>query len=161
MKVTRVVAFDPGYERLGVAVIERAHGRDTLVYSDCIRTDKNLPFPERLRLLGEATEKILKKFKPDAAALENVYFEKNAKTALLVSQVRGMLCYIAAAKGLTVWEYTPLEVKMAVTGYGRSDKRAIAALVPRLIALPPQKRLDDEMDAIAVGLTCLAATRGL
>ena len=72
-----------------------------------------------------------------------------------------MLCYIAAAHGLSVWEYTPLQVKIAVTGYGRSDKRAIAALVPRLLSLPPQKRLDDEMDAIAVGVTCLAATRNV
>ena len=72
MNVTRVLAFDPGYERLGVAVVEREGGRDVLVYSDCLRTDKKLPFPERLRLLGDAAEKIIKKYKPDAAALENV-----------------------------------------------------------------------------------------
>jgi crossover junction endodeoxyribonuclease RuvC len=92
-------------------------------------------------------------------ALEEVYFEKNAKTAMQVAEVRGMLSYIAAKNGLVVHQYTPLEVKVAITGYGKSDKRAVAAWWSGLVTLPKKKRLDDELDAIAVGLTCLASSR--
>ena len=162
--ITRVLAFDPGFERLGVAVIERqagagASGKNSLIHSDCIRTSATLSFPERLRALGTAAEQLIAAHAPDAVALEDVYFEKNAKTAMKVAQVRGMLCYIAAARGIAVLSYTPLEVKVAVTGYGKSDKAGVAAMVPRLIVLPDRKRLDDEFDAIAIGLTCLATTR--
>ncbi len=160
MKAARVVAFDPGYERLGVAVLERgARGRDALLYSNCFRTKKTLSFPERLRLIGEEAERAIKAHAPDVVALETVYFEKNAKTAMQVAEVRGVLSYIAASHGLPLAEYTPLQVKIAVTGYGKSDKRAVATLVARLVELPARKRLDDELDAIAVGVTCLAATR--
>ena len=97
--------------------------------------------------------------KPDAAALEEIFFEKNAKTAMQVSEVRGALTYIAASKRLAVHQYTPGEVKVAVTGHGASDKRAVALMVGKLVAVPPGKRLDDELDAIAVGITCLASLR--
>jgi crossover junction endodeoxyribonuclease RuvC len=155
----RILAFDPGYERLGVAVVEKNNNRDLLVYSDCIRTDAKLPFSERLRILGEETEKLIKKFKPSGVALEEVYFEKNAKTAMQIAEVRGMLTYIAAKNGLTLHQYTPLEVKVAITGYGKSDKKAVETMVGKLVILPTKKRLDDELDAIAVGLTCLASIR--
>ena len=92
-------------------------------------------------------------------ALEEIFFEKNAKTAMQVAEVRGALIYIAAAQGLKIYHYTPGEVKIAVTGYGGSDKRAIAAMVPKLLRLPGGKKLDDELDAIAVGITCLASIR--
>ena len=157
--VHRVIAFDPGYERLGIAIVEKNNGKDILVSSDCIRTDAKLPFAQRLRILGHAAEALIKKFNPESAALEEVYFEKNAKTAMQVAEVRGMLAYIAASAGLVVEHYTPLEVKVAITGYGKSDKKAVEAMVGRLVVLPVKKRLDDEFDAIAVGLTCLASSR--
>lgn len=162
----RVLAFDPGYERLGVAVLERESAprlgrgsRETLVYSDCVRTDASLSFEERLFVLGQAAEKLIQKFKPEAVALEEIYFEKNVKTATKIAEVRGMLSYIAQTYGLLVCHYTPLEVKVAVTGYGKSEKKAVATMVSRLVSLPAKKRLDDEVDAIAIGLTCLATLR--
>ena len=166
-KPQRVLAFDPGFERLGVAILEKQKGnpstplraRETLLYSACIRTKAKLPFAQRLLQLGQEAEVLIKKWKPDAVALEDVYFAKNAKTALKVAEVRGMLSYLAAIHKLTLFEYTPLQVKVAVTGHGRSDKRAVAAMVPRLITLPRRVRLDDEIDAIAVGLTCLACEK--
>lgn len=161
----RILAFDPGYERLGVAVVEKSK-KEELLYSDCIRTSAKAEFSERLRQLGTVAEDLIKKWQPDAVALEEVYFEKNAKTAMQVAEVRGMLTYIAAKAGLVVHQYTPAEVKVAVTGHGQSDKRAVAAMVVRLVVLPKNpstslrvKRLDDEVDAIAVGLTCLASVR--
>ncbi len=171
-KLQRVLAFDPGFERLGVAVVEKTHStsfdrtqdkslgasnrREILLYSACIRTDAKIAFAQRLLILGKEVEVLIKKWKPDAMALEDLYFAKNAKTAMKVAEVRGMLVYLAATRGLALFEYTPLQVKVAVTGWGHSDKRAVAVMIPRLIALPKRVRLDDELDAIAVGLTCLA-----
>jgi len=155
----RVLAFDPGFERLGVAVVEKIDGKEVVVHSECVRTDASLPFSERLLALGKATEQLIQKFKPDAMALEEIFFGKNAKTGVQIAEVRGMLTYLGMQKGLVVYGYTPLEVKIAVTGYGKSDKSAVAMMVSRLVRLPERKRLDDELDAIAIGLTCLASVR--
>ncbi|MDO8548318.1 MAG: crossover junction endodeoxyribonuclease RuvC [bacterium] len=155
-----VLAFDPGFERLGAAVVEKIKGgKEVLVHSECIRTPATQPFPERLRTLGEAAETLIKKWKPDAVAIEELYFEKNAKTAMKVAAVAGTLTYLAVRASLPLYEYTPLEVKVAITGYGKSDKAAVGAMVARLVSLPSKKRLDDEIDAIAVGITCLASIR--
>jgi crossover junction endodeoxyribonuclease RuvC len=155
----RVLAFDPGFERLGVAVVEKTKRGETLLYSDCVHTAKNLPFEKRLHLLGETAEDLIALWKPECVALEHVFFEKNAKTAINVAGVRGMLAYIAVSHKLPLYEYTPLEVKVAVTGYGKSDKRAVGEMVKRLVSIPAKKRLDDELDAIAIGLTCLASAK--
>lgn len=155
----RVLAFDPGYERLGVAVLQKEGGKEVLVYSDCVRTSAGMPFADRLAALGKEAKRLIKEFEPEAVAIEEIFFEKNAKTATQVAQVAGVLSFIASEAGLPLHAYTPLEVKVAVTGYGRGDKAAVAAMVPRLVVLPPGKRLDDELDAIAVGLTCLASAR--
>jgi crossover junction endodeoxyribonuclease RuvC len=155
----RVLAFDPGYERLGVAVLEKKNGKEELIYSDCFRTKGTLPFPERLKLIGEAVGELILKWKPQAIALEQIFFEKNAKTAMQVAEVRGVLTYLAALHEIEVLQYAPAAVKMALTGYGKSDKAAVGAMVVRLVSVPPGKRLDDEVDAIAVGITCLASWR--
>lgn len=155
----RVLAFDPGYERLGIAVVEKHAGKETLLHSDCARTSGKLPFHERLLELGTVVEKLITEWQPTAVALEEVFFEKNAKTAMQVAEVRGMLTYIAASRGLALYQYTPMEVKVAVTGYGHSDKRGVGMMVERILGLSPSKKLDDELDAIAVGITCLASAR--
>lgn len=155
----KVLGCDPGYERLGVALIERTKGRETLVYSACLRTSKDAPFSSRLEKLGGEIERMIREEKPDALALERLYFAKNQKTAMAVAEVRGMLLYLAGKYSLPVFEYTPMQVKVAVTGSGASDKKGVALMLPRLIELSPLKRLDDEMDAIAVALTCLASTK--
>ncbi|MDO8518193.1 MAG: crossover junction endodeoxyribonuclease RuvC [bacterium] len=169
--LSRVLAFDPGFERLGVAVVEKVAGnpstplraREVLLYSACIRTDAKLSFSQRLCKLGQEAEVLIKKWEPDAVALEDIYFAKNAKTAMKVAEVRGMLAYIAVSRGVALFEYTPLQVKVAVTGHGRSDKQAVASMVLRLLGLQTlpagRQGLDDEMDAIAVGLTCLACEK--
>lgn len=155
----RILAFDPGYERLGVAVLEKQNGKEVLLHSDCIRTSATLTFPERLAELGSAVEALIEHWAPNGIALEEVFFEKNAKTAMQVAEVRGVLTYIAASRSLAVHQYKPAEVKIATTGYGASDKKAVAMMVPKLVRLPERKRLDDELDAIAVGITCLASLR--
>ena len=156
---SRVLAFDPGYERLGAAVLEKVKGKEVLLYSGCIRTSPEISFPERLAELGAAAGALVEEWCPGVVALEEVFFEKNAKTAMHIAEVRGVLAYLAASRGIGVCQYTPLQVKVAVAGSGRGDKAAIARMVPKLLSLPEKKRLDDELDAIAVGITCLASRR--
>lgn len=157
----RVLAFDPGFGRLGVAVLEKSGGKELLLYSDCVRTSALLSYAERLRVVGEAAEGLIEIWEPEVIALEHVFFEKNAKTAIGIAGVCGVLAYITATHNLPLFEYTPLEVKVAITGYGKSDKAAVGMMVKKLVSIPVKKRLDDELDAIAIGLTCLAAARAL
>ncbi len=155
----RIISIDPGYERLGLAVLEKENGIDVLVYSDCLRTYKNLPYPDRLLALGNDLSSIIEKFSPKALASESLFFTKNQKTAIDVAGVRGMILFIAKKYSLSVFEYTPLQIKIAVTGYGRSDKKQVTEMVAKLIDIKKEINIDDEYDAIAVGLTCLASER--
>jgi crossover junction endodeoxyribonuclease RuvC len=155
----RVLAVDPGYDRLGVAVMEKEHGQDTLLFSTCILTDKTTTIPERLGALGAALEKMLISYKPDQVAIETLFFNKNQKTAVAVAAARGVVIYLGRKHGAEVKEFGPQEVKMAVTGYGKSDKRAVMDMLPRLIKNLPSQALDDEYDAIAVALTAIAHHR--
>ncbi|HYC83398.1 MAG TPA: crossover junction endodeoxyribonuclease RuvC, partial [Candidatus Paceibacterota bacterium] len=144
------------YDRLGIAILERSGGRDNLIYSTCVTTSAKQPFAERLLAVGQGFENAIKEWQPKAFAVEKLFFANNQKTASQVSEVRGVLIYLAAVHSLPFYEYTPLEVKMAITGFGRADKSQVTDMVKRLVKVTEDKRYDDEYDAIAVGLTCLA-----
>ncbi len=154
----RVLAIDPGFERVGIAVIERdpKTRKEKLIHSECFKTSNSLLFPERLILIGGKIRSAIGKFSPDALAIEKLYFEKNTKTAMGVSEARGVIVYEAARAGLAIHEYTPLQIKVAVTSYGKATKEQVNNMVGKLIVLPKKISSDDEMDAIACGLTCLA-----
>jgi len=156
----KVLAFDPGFDRLGVAVIEQNNeGKQTLLYSSCIITNRKQTAEERLLQIGEEVSQVLIEYNPELVSLERLFFNKNVTTAIKVAEVRGVLIYLTMKSGVPVVEYTPQEVKVATTGYGKSDKAAVYAMVDRLIADVPEKALDDEYDAIAVGITALAHYR--
>lgn len=155
----RVLAADPGYERLGIAVLEQNDSKEDLLYSDCFQTNKDLSFEDRLLQLGKEFERLLHLYKPKAFASEALFFAKNQKTAIDVASVRGALMYTAKKRELPFFEYTPLQIKMAVTGYGKSDKQQVTEMVKKLVTIKKKIRFDDEFDAIAVGLTCLASER--
>jgi len=155
----RILSVDPGYERLGVAVLEGPCGSETLLYSDCFQTPKENGHPDRLLEIGVRFEKLIRNEHPDVLALETLFFNANQKTALKVAEVRGLLIYLAKKTGLAVHEYSPQEVKVAVTGKGNSDKRQVAEMVEKLIKIDKTVKFDDEYDAIAVGLTCIAQER--
>lgn len=156
----RVLSVDPGYERLGIAIVEQKKGgKEELIYSNCFRTSKDILFEERLLKIGESVEEVIQKYSPDVFASESLFFTKNQKTALLVAGARGVLLYVATKNNLPIFEYTPLQIKIAVTGYGRSDKLQVTDMVKRLIDIKKEIKLDDEYDAIAVGLTCLASEK--
>ncbi len=155
----RVIGIDPGYDRLGIAIMERGGGKDVLLYSDCVVTDKTLPFEKRLESVGSAIEALLTEWKPSHLALERLFFNKSRTTAMRVAEVRGAMLYLAERHACRVCEYTPQEVKVAITGYGKSDKEQVARMVMRLIPNARKDALDDEYDAIAVAATCLASVR--
>ena len=156
----RVLAIDPGFERVGIAVIDKTNKqKHLLVYSSCFKTSAKILFHERLTLIGTEVEKIIKKFKPEALAIEKLYFTTNQKTVMGVSEARGVIVYSASRNGLQIFEYTPPQIKIAVTGYGKSDKSAVMSMVPKLIDIEKPTNSDDELDAIAIGLTCLACER--
>lgn len=156
----RVLSIDPGFGRCGVAVVERGGGgKEVLLYSDCIETPAKDGFLERMAGVGAEIERLVKEFRPNAFALEEVYFSTNQKTVFRVAEVRGMLLYIAHTNGIPVFEYNPGRIKIALTGYGRATKDQVTAMVEKLVRLPNKKMLDDEYDAVAVGLTHLAEHR--
>ena len=155
----RVLAIDPGYDRIGVAVIEKENNTEKLIHSECITTDKTAELTQRLFALGKEIETLLATYKPDALAIETIFFNTNQKTGIGVAQARGIIVYLALRHGCTIYEFGPQEIKVAVTGYGKSDKKAVIDMVKRLVVGVPEKALDDEYDAIAVGITCLAHYR--
>jgi len=158
----KVLSIDPGYERVGIAVLEKTSagsGGEELIYSECFKTSKELPFTQRLELVGNEVERVIKQYKPEAFAIEKLFFNTNQKTATNVSEVRGALIYIALKNKLKVFEYTPLQIKVAVAGDGHGDKEQVIAMVKNLIKIEKEIKYDDEYDAIAVGLTCSASER--
>jgi len=156
----RILAIDPGYERLGIAVLDKeAAGKEEYVYSGCFRTDAKKSSADRLLLIGNEVSRVIKKYAPEELILESLFLSNNQKTAMLVSCARGVLMYIAAKESIPVYEYSPPEIKLAVTGHGRSDKKQIMTMVDKLISIPKKIELDDEYDAIAIGLTHLAHKR--
>lgn len=156
----RILAIDPGYNRLGIAVLEKLpRQKETLLYSACVETQKTLPHAERLLKIADETRKVIDTFKPEAVAIETLFLATNQKTVMPVAEARGAILVEAARARLSVYEYSPLQIKIAVTGYGKSEKREVMKMVKKLIVLPSGKRLDDEYDAIAVGLTCLASEK--
>ncbi len=156
----KVLAIDPGYGRCGVAVVEKSAGRETLLYSDCIETSPQDGFAERLAAVVSECMRLAKKFEPDAVAIEKLYFSTNQKTAMRVAEVRGALIAASAERDIPVFEYGPGEVKSAVAGSGRADKKQIMTMVRMLLKIDKAVRHDDEYDAIAIGITYLALSRG-
>lgn len=148
---TRVLAIDPGYDRVGVAVMEKKE----LVFSECFVPPEG-DFEERLRDVYRHIAEVIRKHKPEAVALETLFFSKNQKTAIKVAEARGVIMLAAAEAGIPLFEYSPQAVKLAVTGSGNADKNGVMKMVPRLVALPPGKRRDDEYDAIALALAHLS-----
>lgn len=155
----KIISIDPGYERLGVAIIEKNLGKEVLLFSDCIKTAAKLRHEDRLKIIGENVTSLIKKYEPEAMAIETLFFKANVKTAMKVSEARGVMLYEAAKNNLEVKEFSPLEIKIAVTGYGKSDKEQITAMVKKLIRIEKDLKYDDEYDAIAVGLTYFATAK--
>ncbi|MEK7227649.1 MAG: crossover junction endodeoxyribonuclease RuvC [Patescibacteria group bacterium] len=156
---SRILAIDPGFDRVGVAILDEKG----VLFSCCIETNRKLPHEERLLMIGKELGGIIKKWKPQDLAIENLFFNQNTTNALKVAEARGVILYEAALAGLEIYEYGPQAIKIAVTGYGKADKLQMGNMVKKLVSLPKtsSKRLDDELDAIAVGITHLATQKSI
>jgi crossover junction endodeoxyribonuclease RuvC len=155
----KVLAIDPGYGRCGVAIVEKADGKERWIYSDCIETKAAEGFVERLAQVVAECENLMRAHKPDALAMERLFFTNNQKTAMQVAEVRGAILNAAAVAGIPSFEYTPGQVKSATAGSGRADKKQVASMLHLLLKIEKAVKHDDEYDAIAVGITHLAHAR--
>ena len=148
----KVLGIDPGIERFGWALVEKTPAGLCYLASGVERTSPRDPHGERLLALLRFLEGYLKEAKPELVAMERVFFEKNAKTAIAVGEIRGVVLAVSAKFGLPLVEFSPPEVKLLVSGYGKADKRSVAEMVRRELKLDRAKRLDDETDALALAL---------
>lgn len=159
-----MLGIDPGFDRMGIAVLDK----EEVLFSDCVVTSRKLSHHERLLEIGQAVRRVIEIWKPEALAIETLFFNQSTTNALKVSEARGVILYEAAQAGLEIYEYSPQAIKIGVTGYGKADKIQIESMVRKLIKFPAPdgknvevKKLDDELDAIAVCITCLASQRGI
>ena len=160
-----ILGIDPGTATTGYGVIRKRKNRlETLDYG-CILTSPSSPPSERLKKINNDLNLLIKKHKPNILAVEKLYFFKNLKTAMPVSQAKGVILLTAAKKKIPVHEFTPLEVKMAVSGYGRAEKKQVQKLIQTILKLeenPEDKnrRKDDATDALGVALCYAVKTDG-
>jgi crossover junction endodeoxyribonuclease RuvC len=156
----RILAIDPGYERIGVAVLEKdSSGKEILLFSECFKTSSKIPHYERLASIGKELDSVIKKYKPHIMSIEKLYFTTNQKTVMGVSEARGVMLFVGKINNLEIFEYTPPEIKVAVTGYGKATKEMVMTMVPKLIKIEKTIKSDDELDAVAIGLTCFACEK--
>lgn len=153
---TVILGIDPGYGRVGYAVLKKTPTQEEMFDYSCIETNPEEETSERILEIAQKIEKIIKKHKPEVLSIEKLFFTTNQKTALKVSEARGVIIYIAQKNGLKITEYTPLEVKTAICGYGKAPKDQVGKMVNALIKLPEPVKYDDTFDAIALCLTCVA-----
>jgi crossover junction endodeoxyribonuclease RuvC len=154
MNDIRILGIDPGFDRLGICILDKEKNKETLIYSSCILTSKKDSFEKRLFDVGQELETILKKHKPNELAIETIFFTKNQKTVISVAEVRGVCLYLSHKYKLSIFEYSPPEIKLAIAGHGKATKEDISHMVPKILKNQIKKGLiDDELDAIAIALT--------
>ncbi len=152
-----ILGIDPGTATTGFGVIKHAKKLECLDYGT-IQTNPSSSMPERLTILSDELNGLIKKYAPGMMAVENIYFFKNLKTALPVSQAKGVILLAAGKKRIPIKEFTPLQVKMAVAGYGRAEKKQVQKMIQCLLNLRELPEPDDAADALAVAVCC---ARGL
>jgi crossover junction endodeoxyribonuclease RuvC len=147
-----ILGLDPGTATTGFGVIKEDQGEISLVDCGYITTPSTDSASDRLLVIGRAVEKLLKTYRPDAVAVEKLFFAKNQTTAISVAQARGVILAGVARSRLTLFEYTPLQVKQSITGYGWADKRQMQQMVKALLKLEQAPQPDDVADALAIAI---------
>ena len=148
----RILGIDPGYAIVGFGVVEYAGINFRLINYGAILTEAHTPFTERLCAIDTDIHEIFERYQPDCMAVEKLYFTSNQKTAIDVAQARGILILAAAKKNIPVFEYTPLQVKMAVVGYGKAEKKQVMNMTKNILNLEQIPRPDDAADALAIAI---------
>lgn len=155
----RVLGIDPGLAITGYAVVEEEGSNLVLIAIGAIRTSAKTPAPQRLRNIYARLQEIIAEYHPTAAAVEELFFSRNVRTAMSVGQARGVVLLALADAELPIGEYTPLQIKQAVTGYGSADKHQVQEMVRMLLDLKDLPRPDDAADAAAVSICHLQRAR--
>jgi len=148
----KILGIDPGLAATGWAIIEKSN-QPTLIDCGCFKTKSGLDFSARLQSIYQEVKKIIKQFSPQAMAIEGLYFAKNITSAIKVAQAEGVIKLAGKQMGLDVFEYSPLNIKIAITSYGKADKAQVEFMVKQLLHLKTSIKPDHAADAVAVGLT--------
>ncbi len=148
----RILGIDPGYAIVGYGFVDYSRLKFNVVSFGAITTCAHTPFPQRLMDIYNDMLEIIDKYKPDCLSIEKLYFNTNTTTAIDVAQARGVIVLAAQTRGLPVYEYTPLQVKQAVTGYGRAEKYQVMEMVKKLLCLNKVPKPDDTADALALAV---------
>lgn len=156
----RILGIDPGYAILGWGVLDVEGNHFKVVAYDSLLTDKDTPMPERLQQLYMGLMGIIDKYKPEEASIEELYFNNNAKTAIMVGEARGIALLACQNGGLKIGEYTPLQIKQALVGYGRAEKKQVQEMVKTILNLEKVPKPDDTADALAAAICHGHATGG-
>lgn len=148
-----ILGVDPGIARTGWGLIEDNNQKLNALYYGCIETTPDEEMPQRLLILYKSIVKIIEKYNPEILAIEELFFNTNAKTALIVGQARGIVILAGAQKNIPLATYTPLQVKIAITGYGRAEKNQIGSMIKIILKLQGIPKPDDTADALAIAVT--------
>ena len=149
----RVLGIDPGYAIVGWGVVEYISNRFAPIGYGAVITEKDTPFEQRLVEIYESVFDICKRYQPEALSIEKLYYQHNQTTVIGVAEARGVILLAAAQAGLPIYEYTPMQVKQAVTGYGKAVKKQVQEMTRILLHLPAVPKPDDTADALAMAIT--------
>ena len=147
-----ILGIDPGVATIGFGLIRVERGRNTLLQSGVITTPPGIPLSERLLQISRDMEQLLETFKPDEMAVEELFFTKNITTGIAVAHGRGVILLAAEKAGIPVFEYTPMQVKQGVVGYGKAEKKQVMLMTQRLLNMKDIPRPDDAADALAIAI---------
>ena len=148
----RILGIDPGFAITGYSIIDYIGNHFSLINSGAVTTKAGVSFPQRLTKIYDDLSIIIDTYKPDAISVEELFFNQNTKTAINVAQARGVILIVGCKKNIATFEYTPLQVKQAVTGYGRADKIQVQKMDQSILKVKNLPKLDDITDSMAVGI---------
>ena len=148
----RILGIDPGYAIMGYGVIEKEGNSYRPLTYGVITTDKDMSMPDRLKVLYSGLMEVIAEYQPDEAAIEELYFNTNQKTVIFVGQARGVAILACSNNGLDIYEYTPLQIKTSITGYGRAEKKQMQNMVKVYLGLEYVPKPDDAADALAAAI---------
>ena len=157
----RILGIDPGYATIGFGVVDSEGGRQELVKCGVITTPAHTSLSSRLEQIYDDLTQLLELFRPDAVSVEELFFNTNITTGISVAQGRGVILLACQKAGVKIYEYTPLQVKQAVVGYGRAEKKQVMEMVKHICRLPAPPRPDDAADAVALALCHARSTTSL
>ena len=148
----RILGIDPGFAITGYSIIDYIGNKFKLIDNGAILTKAGVSFPQRLTKIYDDLNLIIDKYLPEAIAVEELFFNQNTKTAINVAQARGVILIVGCKRGIPTFEYTPLQVKQAVTGYGRADKMQVQKMVQSILKIEKVPKLDDITDSMAIAI---------